>query len=86
MLGVKRKNSFYKTLQPYQDISSFKGQSGYKDIIELREGFRLEDPDTKMQISCYNYIFMSVDIVIFLLVVIGMAGLSKHSEILKTLP
>jgi hypothetical protein len=46
----------------------------------------LEDPDTKMQISCCNYILMSVDIVILLLVVIGVAGLSKHSEILKTLP
>jgi hypothetical protein len=39
-----------------------------------------------MQISFINYIFMFFDIVIFLLVVIGVAGLSKHSETLKTLP
>ena len=46
----------------------------------------MEDPDTKMQISFINYIFMFFDIVIFLLVVIGVAGLSKHSETLKNLP
>ncbi len=46
----------------------------------------MDDPDTKMQISCINYIFMSFDIVIFLLVVIGVVGLSKHSETVKTLP
>ncbi len=39
-----------------------------------------------MQISCINYIFMSFDVVIFLLIVISVTGLSKYSVIIKSLP
>jgi hypothetical protein len=64
------------------DINTVRSHNikGYKDIIQLREGFKLEDPDTKVQISCINYIFLALDVLVSLLVLICLTGLSKHSE------
>ena len=41
-----------------------KNKGGYKGFIEHHEGFRIDDADTKMQVSCINYIFIAFDLII----------------------